>query len=261
MSNEGGPWGHRNPEPEAPPPPAPRPPVFAPRPISWPAVVLVAGICGLVLALARGFPEARLRGQDWGDAVYLGAFALLVGAGLWRVRGLRLVFVLRYVAIWVAVAAVLALGFAYKDEIVGVPQRLAIAFGTGRPVSVGSHELVISQDAEGSYEVVGRVNGQSVRFMVDTGASETVLAPEDARRLGVDFGALTFDEQAETANGKGYGARYVAREFEVGPIRLTDFRMQINKAPMSSSLLGQTFLNRLASFEIRDRKLYLKWRD
>ncbi len=180
--------------------------------------------------------------------------------GLWRVRRIRPVRLLRHGALWVAIAAVLALGFAYREEIVLVPQRLGVAFGTGRPVITGDHQLVISQDAEGAYEVVGRVNDQPVRFMVDTGASDTVLAPQDAQRLGVDLAGLTFDEESETANGKGLGAAYLARQLEVGPIRLGNFKMQINKAPMSRSLLGLSFLNRLESYEFRGRKLYLKWR-
>ena len=261
MSTEGGPWGHRTPEPSADAPPPARSPIRAPRPISWPVLLLIGGICGLVLALARAFPEARLSKVDWGDAVYLGGFALLVGAGVWRYRGLKLVFVLKYVAIWVGVAAVLALGFAYKDEIAGIPQHFAIAFQTGRPVVVGPHELVISQDDEGAYQALATVNGQPVRFIVDTGASDTVLAPQDARRLGVDLVSVKFDQESETANGKGYGAPFVARDFQLGPIRLVNFKMQINKAPMSSSLLGLSFLKRMTSSEIRGRKLYLKWAD
>jgi aspartyl protease family protein len=35
--------------------------------------------------------------------------------------------------------------------------------------------------------------------------------------------------------------------------------MEINKAPMSSSLLGLSFLSRLDSYEFRGRNLYLKW--
>jgi aspartyl protease family protein len=256
MSTEGGPWAHMTPEPERPkPPPAPARKVFA-----WPIALVIVGFAGLVLAMAKAFPEARLSGQDWGDAAYLGGFALIVAAGLWSMRQARPMRILRHAAIWVAIAGVLAVGFAYKDEIAAVPQRLAIAFGTGRPAQVGDHELVVSQDAEGAFTIVGEVNGQPVRFMVDTGASETVLAPEDARRLGVDLGALKFDHMSETANGKGYGAPFTASELKVGPIRLTDFKMEINKAPMSSSLLGLSFLNRLESFRIEGRKLYLKWR-
>ncbi len=183
-----------------------------------------------------------------------------MAAGLWRARSIRPTRLLRHGALWLGIIAVLALGYAYREEIAEVPQRLAIAFGTGRPVVTAPHELVISQDGEGVFQVVGQVNGQPVRFMIDTGASETVLAPQDAQRLGVDVSGLSFDVLSETANGKGYGAPYLARTLEVGPIRLTGFKMEINKAPMSSSLLGLSFLRRLDSFEIRGGKLYLKWR-
>ena len=257
MTNEGGPWAHMKPGPGQPPPPAAGPP--ARGRIAWPLVALVLGLGVLMLALYRAFPEARLKGQEWGGAVYYAAFVVLIAAGLWRARGIAPLQLVRHAAIWVAIAAGLALGFAYRDEIMAVPQRVAIAFGTGRPVATGAHELVIGQDAEGGFQVVAQVNGQPVRFMVDTGASETVLAPQDAARLGVDLSSLKFDTQSETANGLGYGAPYVARELDVGPIRLSDFKMEINKAPMSSSLLGLSFLNRLDSFEIRGRKIYLKW--
>ena len=259
MSIDSGPWGNRSPEPGPPPAPPPRGRA-ASAGFAWPLLGLLAGIGILVLALRRSFPEARFSGTDWGDAAYLAGFALLVAAGLWRARSLRPVRLLRHAAIWVAIVAVLALGYAYREEIQGVPQRIAIAFGTGRPVATSPHELVISQDAEGAFQVVGRVNGQPVRFMVDTGASETVLAPQDAQRLGVDVASLSFDEQSETANGKGYGAPYLASSLEVGPIRLTNFKTEINKAPMSNSLLGLSFLKRLDSYEFRGRKLYLKWK-
>ena len=258
MSIDSGPWGHRSPEPEGPPPAPPRRVPL--RTAAWPVLLLLAGVGALVLALRRAFPEARLNGQDWGDAAYLSGFAVLAAAGLWRARSLRPTRLLRHGALWVAIIAILALGYAYREEIARVPQRVAIAFGTGRPVVTAPHELVISQDAEGAFQVVGQVNGQPVRFMVDTGATETVLAPQDAQRLGVDVSGLSFDVPSETANGRGYGAPYVARTLDVGPIRLTGFKMEINKAPMSSSLLGLSFLRRLDSFEVRGGKLYLKWR-
>ncbi len=258
MSIDGGPWGPRDPgpEPAAAAEPRRRGP---PQTIAWPVLVLMAGVGVLVVALMKAFPEARLEGQGWGDVAYQAGFVLVVATVLWRSRRLRPGQLLSYCAIWVAIVAGLAIGFAYKDEIMGVPQRIAIAFGTGRPVATGAHELVISQDTEGAFQVVGQVNGQPVRFMVDTGATETVLAPQDARRLGVDTSSLSYDVQSETANGKGFAAPYEARTLEVGPIRMSGFKMEINKAPMSNSLLGLSFLKRLESYEFRGRKLYLKW--
>jgi aspartyl protease family protein len=59
----------------------------------------------------------------------------------------------------------------------------------------------------------------------------------------------------------GYGAAWVADRLEVGGIRLTGVPVTINQAPMSTSLLGMNFLNRLEAFEFRGRQLILKWRD
>jgi aspartyl protease family protein len=258
MSNDGGPWAHMKPDPE-PKAPAPRAGPAARVRIAWPVVVLALGIGGLILALRRAFPEARPETQQMGDAVYLAGFVLLMAAGLWRARQLAPLQIVRHGAVWVAIAAVLALGFAYRDDLMGVPQHLAIAFGGGRPVATGPHQLVVSEDADGAFMVVGQVNGQPVRFMIDTGASDTVLAPQDAQRLGVDPASLKYDHFTETANGTGHGARFVAQSLEVGPIRLSDVPMEINQAPMSTSLLGLSFLKQMDSVEVRGRNLYLKW--
>jgi aspartyl protease family protein len=164
---------------------------------------------------------------------------------------------LRYVGVWTAIVGVLAIGVAFKDELLSVPQRLAETFGGGDPVARASGELVVPRSEGGAFVVIGEVNGQRVRFIVDTGASETVLSPDDARRAGVDTAALTYDRLSETANGVGRSARYVGR-IQVGPVAFDNFVMAVNQAPMSTSLLGHSFLNRLESYEVRGDKLILR---
>lgn len=253
---EHGPWGSRTP---SPPPAQPRPPLDRGRLLL--CAMFLAGIAALVVALAKAFPEAMRTQNDWNDVGYYAMLLALVSAGAFRARWGGLKRTLGHAAIWALVAGILALGYAYRQELAGAPQHLQLAFSTARPVQLGAHELVIPQDDHGGYEVIGQVNGQRVRFLIDTGASDTVLSPADARRLGVDPAGLNYVEPFETANGKGFGAPYVAQRLQVGAITLDDFPMSINRAPMSSSLLGLSFLDRLAAFEIRDRKLYLKWRD
>lgn len=248
-----GPW-------DVDPPPTPPPaPHGRGRGLLW--LLLVLGIGGLVAALFKTFPEAVQKPEDWANLAWSLLLILLVGTGLFRMRRGALAQHLRSVAIWLAVIAVLALGYAYRDLIQEAPQRLRLAFGAGYPVQTATHEVVVPQDDQGAFVLNARVNGQPVRFIVDTGATDTVLSPEAARRLGVDVDHLDFRQSAETANGMGYGAAFTARKLAVGPIAFGDFPMVINQAPMSSSLLGLTFLNRLDSFEIRDRKLILKWRE
>jgi len=259
MASEEGPWGSRAPE------PPPRPPLSLPawrmrgRLLPW--LLFLAALAALIVALLLAYPEAMRSPQDWSGVAYYALFLVLLAAGAFRARQGRFGGQLKAAVIWLAIGGTAALIYAYREELAGVPERLRLAFSTERPVAVGQHELVIPQDEQGAFAVIGKVNGQKVRFIIDTGSSETVLAPADARRLGVDLGKLRYIEAAETANGKGYGAPYLASRLEVGPIGLENVRMVINQAPMTSSLLGLDFLDRLDSFQIKGRSLYLKWGD
>jgi aspartyl protease family protein len=188
-------------------------------------------------------------------------FLLLVTAGLFRSGRIMRPEHLRYAAIWTAIVGVLALGFAYRDQLSEAPRRLKLAFSAGDPVTTGPGEVVVPRDESGHYIVVARVNGQRVRFLVDTGATDTVLSRDDAQRIGLPLQDLRYVRAVETANGLGYAAPFVADRFEVGPIALADFSLAVNQAPMSISLLGMSFLSRLDSFHFEGPNLVLRWRE
>lgn len=223
------------------------------------------GICGalvgLVLALAHAFPEAVRTSDDWAAVARASLLVALVAAGVARAGTVMRPQHLKYAAIWGGIIAILALGVAYRGEFAGVVQHLRLAFSDGEPVATAPHELVVPQGADGGYSLVAQVNGQRVRFVVDTGATDTVLSPADARRIGVDMDRLRYVAESETANGTGYGAPYVAKTFAVGPIRLADVPLTVNQAPLSTSLLGMSFLGKLDSFHFEDHRLVLRWRD
>jgi aspartyl protease family protein len=228
-------------------------------------LLLVAGLAGFVLALVRAFPDAIHTTNDWANVAWAVGLLLLLSAGVARLGRGALTQHLKSAALWTVLVGALALGYAYRDVFADAPQRLQMAFATGYPIAIGDHgaehEVVVPQDARGAFVLNAKVNGQPVKFVVDTGATDTVLSPAAAERLGVDLKTVDFKQSAETANGMGYGAPFTANRLDVGPIAFADFPMVINQAPMSTSLLGLSFLNRLEDFEIRDRKLILKWRE
>ncbi|CAN5424027.1 TIGR02281 family clan AA aspartic protease [soil metagenome] len=250
-----GPWG----APPPPPKPRPAPPVSWRRRLAWLAGVIAAGV--LAASLFRAAPWALRTGYDWTFVVMWGGFLLLMSAGLLRARRGELLKGAGHVAIWVAVVAVLALGYLYRAELAQAPQRLRMALNVGAPVATGERELRVAQTEGGAFVIVGQVNGQPVLFMVDTGATDTVLSPADAQRVGIDVAALDYDQTAETANGLGYGATWTADRLAIGGLQLGAFPMVVNKAPMSGSLLGMSFLSKLESYEVRDRTLILRWRE
>ncbi|WP_145998287.1 retropepsin-like aspartic protease family protein [Caulobacter flavus] len=251
-----GPWGV---EPPSEPRPSTPPRASWRRWLVW--LVLVGAGMALLGLLFRAAPWAMRETNDWFYLVWGGLLALVLSAGLMRATRRQALHGLGYAALWVVIVAVLAVGYLYRAELAEAPQRLRMALNTGEPVATGERELRVAQDASGAFVVVGQVNGQRVLFLVDTGASNTVLSPADAQRVGVDMAALRYDQTSETANGLGYGASWTADRLDIGPIRRDRFPMDVNRAPMSASLLGMTFLNTLDSYEVRGGQLILRWKE
>jgi aspartyl protease family protein len=215
--------------------------------------VLAIGLIGLVVLLNERFPEALERGTV-GWPVYLLALLLLGGGGLVLAIRQRPLQHLRDAAIWLGLGLVLVLGYSFRDEIV---QRLKgeLLPAAGTAGADGSVSYRASRD--GYFHVEGWVNGTRIRFLVDTGASDVVLTPADARRLGMDVDRLAFTQVTETANGFGRGAPVTLRQVEVGGLRVAEVSASVNQADMSESLLGMSFLRRIGGFQVSGDRLTL----
>lgn len=257
-----GPWGVE------PPPETQVAPVKAPsakrRPswrrwLAW--GLLAAGLVAGLALLGRLAPWGPQTGYDRAYVLMWGAAAVLFSGALLRSTRREALRGVGFVALWLVIAAVLGMGYLYRAELAEAPQRLLMALNVGAPVATGERELRVAKNAGGAFVVIGEVNGRRVPFMVDTGATHTVLSPADAQRIGVPIETLNYDQTAETANGLGYGAEWTADRLAIGPIVRQDFAMDVNKAPMSGSLLGMSFLDTLESYEVRDGVLIMRWRE
>ncbi len=125
--------------------------------------------------------------------------------------------------------------------------------------SAGGYEMTIPAGANGHFFVNAVANGRSVRFLVDTGASGIMLTEADAKRVGLQPASLTYSLRVQTANGEIAAARTNVREIRIGDLVVNDMEVWITRAPMNISLLGMTFLRRLASYEARSDRLILRW--
>ncbi|HEY1961181.1 MAG TPA: TIGR02281 family clan AA aspartic protease [Rhizomicrobium sp.] len=222
----------------------------------WIALMLAVAL-GL-FELARLFPGAITK-EDQPYLVYMAGWLALLSAGFVFARRVRFGEAARNIAIWIAVAAVLVLGYSYRDVLSSAGTRMRSEFMPGDPVSVAPYTMVLTQDENGDFYVFGNANGARVRFLLDTGASDIVLAPADARRLGIDVATLNYVPGYETANGIGAGARVTLNTLSVGRFTLWNVPVDVNRTDMHASLLGMAFLKRMKSFEFRGRELILRW--
>jgi len=258
MSDDPGPWG-RLPPSEPPEPPR----RVSPDRWRWAILLAVLAAVGLgVWGLNELLPGQVNGTDDWSHVARLTLLLGLIGAGIMNLNRFKLGQQLRYAAIWAGVFAVFVVGYAYRKDFVAVGQRIRGEFLPAHPLPAGPRALVISQSGDGGgYFIMGKLDGVVMRFLIDTGASGSVtLSPDDARRLGLAIDGLKFDKAYGTANGVGLGADGGRRRLEVGPIRMDAVPIEVNQAPMSSSILGRDFLSRLDGFDAKDGKLTLRWK-
>ena len=234
----------------------------APRKASRTGLYLWLGLVGgavlVIFLLDRSFPGTETALGDPALIQTLG-FLALASSGLLFVRQFNLKQTVRNVLIWVAAGGVLIIGFSFQNELKELGLRLRSNLVPGYPVETGARELTLSEGQDGQFHVYGEINGTRIAFLVDTGASDIVLDPSDAKRLGIDLDNLAFDRPFGSANGIGYGAKTVVGSLAVGPIVFSDVEVAINKVGMGSSLLGMAFLKRLKSYSVSGGKLILRW--
>lgn len=120
--------------------------------------------------------------------------------------------------------------------------------------SNGAAMVVLEQDRNGHYEVEGKINGQAVRFLVDTGATDVALPESTARALGLDFGPRV---RVMTAAGPANAWMTRLDEVDVGGIRRRNVRASITSGEFNGILLGMSFLKHY-NLQQQDGKLVIR---
>ena len=122
-----------------------------------------------------------------------------------------------------------------------------------------SRSVVIARNAQGHFDVDGRVNGRRIDFVVDTGASVVALTARDAARLGIHPSRNAFVADVKTANGTIRAAPARLDVVQIGSLELRDVTaLVLPDDALSDNLLGLSFLSRLHRFEYSDGKLVLE---
>jgi aspartyl protease family protein len=227
---------------------------------SWPCL-LIGGVAlgGLVYYLVDRFAGALSLDSGGFRVVYLVALLALVMSGLLH-RRLGLTRIIGSAAVWIAIALLLVLGYSYRAELTGLKDRVMGELLPHSGIAAGDGALSFRRSMGGHFYVEARVEGVPIRFLVDTGASRVVLSQADARRIGIDPARLGYSLRIATANGEARAASVMLTAIEVRDHRVEGVRALVNEAPMSHSLLGMSFLDRLDGYEVRDGALVLRWR-
>ena len=118
-----------------------------------------------------------------------------------------------------------------------------VSLGGSAGPATGAQRVVLTADGQGHFTPAGQINGRTVQFMVDTGASQVILGEAEAQRINLDF-RRGQRVQVSTANGQALGHMVSLDSVRVGDAQVFGVSAIVLPQPMPYVLLGNTFLTR-----------------
>lgn len=109
-----------------------------------------------------------------------------------------------------------------------------------------TREVMITRNNQGAYTSYGSINGRSVAFLVDTGASSVAMSASVAKGLGIPYVLEGRKARIATASGQATGYQIKLDRVQIGEVSLTDVDGVVIEAEAPPQvLLGMSFLQRL----------------
>jgi aspartyl protease family protein len=156
----------------------------------------------------------------------------------------------RTVAVGSTVQGVKLLGLSGDQATVQVGgQRVTLRMGSaqvnlgGAASAGGGSQIVLTAGSGGHFFTNGSINGKSVRFIVDTGATHIALSQTMADSIGLPYRAGQRG-MSNTANGQVPVHRVTLDVVRVGDVQVYNVDATVLPAQMDQVLLGNSFLTR-----------------
>lgn len=151
--------------------------------------------------------------------------------------------------IWAAILAALMLSIKYWGGAILNPNTTIATTQVD-----GRQQIVLDRDRQGHYLASGYINGEPVRFFVDTGATAVAIPLAVANRLNLTQG---YEYKVHTANGTAIAYHTSLATVSLGGITLNNIQGSITPGMDGEEiLLGMSFLKHL-DFAQRSGKLIL----
>ena len=167
-------------------------------------LLLTVLAAALILVTREDGSFAGLRRIDLASLAVNAILIVVVGSFvLVRFRD-RLTSALASALIWVTIALLLVVGYAYRFELQDVADRVFAELVPGH-VSTRGHTVEIV-GSSGGFSIAAQVNGARVPMALDTGASSVVLTQDAAKAAGLPLEVLAYTVTVDTANGRARAA-------------------------------------------------------
>ena len=182
-------------------------------------------------------------GDTLGRLIYLLLLGLIVGGWFFAQNRKNLNRTLQQAILWLFLFVGMIILYGLKDD-------LRLQMSPRASVQMQGEQVRLVRERDRHFYATLLINGVEVMFVVDTGATDMVLTPVDARRVGINLDTLIYTGRASTANGEVRTARVKLKDVRLGEFSDENISAWVNDGEMDMSLLGMAYLSRYSKLEI-----------
>jgi aspartyl protease family protein len=229
------------------------------RRLTWSLLFGIALSLAVLIATSGDHDAiANLLRHDIGSLVLKIAVVVFAGGLVLVLFRERLSQALEAMLFWAVLGLLLVVGYTYRFELRDAGDRVIAQLMPGYVAGHG-RDVEVVRGRGGDFAVAAHVNGARVPMVLDTGASSVVLTQDAAKAAGLPLEVLDYTVNVDTANGRTRAAPITLDRITVGGLTERAVpALVVQAGQLKSSLLGMTFLNRLASWEVRGDRLRMR---
>jgi len=212
----------------------------------------------LIATSGDGDAIANLLRHDVGSLVLKIAVVVFAGGLVLVLFRERLSKALEAMLFWAMLGLLLVVGYTYRFELRDAGDRVLAELVPGHVAGHG-RDVEVVRGRGGDFAMAARINGARVPMVLDSGASSVVLTREAAKAAGLPVEVLDYTVNVDTANGRTHAAPITLDRLTIGGLTERAVpALVVQEGQLKNNLLGMSFLNRLASWEVRGDKLRMR---
>jgi len=198
-----------------------------------------------------------MSGEQTASLLYSLLFLVLVVSSL-AARRLPLGHTLKYALAWLAIFVGAVVLYSFRHVAGQAWDQVKRELNPGTPVQSGQ-AIRILMGEDGHFHVDSKVNGHNVNFMIDSGATTSMMSQVEARAASVAVDETGFPVAIETANGMTTMRRAQIATLKVGGIERQDHAILVSSSTTDDvNLLGMNFLSSLKGWRVEGREMVLE---
>lgn len=226
-------------------------------------LVLLAMAAAVIVLVSNGDGTiGGLSADDFAQGSYLAVICVVLGASVLASARMNASAALKAAGLWGLGFVVLIGLYAYRGELREIGDRMLAEILPGHAIEIAGADgrtVMVARADDRHFSVMANVDGRSVRFLVDTGATMVAIDRKTASDLGYDPDQLSYRDLVWTANGTARSAPITIDSLKIGDIERRNVRAAVLDAGGDgNNLLGMSFLGTLSRFEFQGSRLVLK---